>query len=100
MPISPKRRKQKTKESRPSSSARGYGYRWEKYSKQYRLQHPLCVHCLKRGITTATECVDHIEPVSGPNDPLFWDPDNHQSLCNTCHGIKTQTEDLGKGRTR
>jgi 5-methylcytosine-specific restriction endonuclease McrA len=30
--------------------------------------------------------------VYGKDDPLFWDVDNHQSLCVTCHAKKTAKE--------
>lgn len=85
---------------RGSAAARGYGYRWQQYSENYRRAHPLCCRCKARGVTTPTECVDHIEPVTGPDDPRFWDPDNHQSLCLTCHSEKTATEDGGFGNPR
>lgn len=39
----------------------------------------------------ATE-VDHITPVSGPDDPLFWDDKNHQGLTHSCHSRKTMSE--------
>jgi len=82
---------------RESSTQRGYGYRWQKYSAQYRRENPLCVMCLPNVITPAA-CVDHIKPVTSADDPDFWNPANHQALCWTCHSVKTQTEDRGKGR--
>jgi 5-methylcytosine-specific restriction endonuclease McrA len=36
--------------------------------------------------------VDHIEPVTGPEDRKFWDPTNHQPICRSCHGVKTRRE--------
>ena len=41
--------------------------------------------------------VDHIKPHLGDYG-LFWESDNHQSMCKTCHDIKTATEDGGFGR--
>jgi 5-methylcytosine-specific restriction protein A len=46
---------------------------------------PVCVDC-KTG--PATE-VDHVIPHRG-NMALFWDRQNLQGLCRTCHGRKTQ----------
>lgn len=64
-----------------------YGHRWAMYSRQYRNEHPLCVACGR-----LAHHVDHITPISGPNDPLFWDTGNHQSLCRSCHSKKTVKE--------
>lgn len=91
-----------------SATARGYGYRWQKYTKQYKRDHPYCValHCyehnqiFKKGQAQhcptckqslrvcgrPAQCVDHIVPVKGPDDPLFWTPHNHEGLCYSCHG--------------
>jgi 5-methylcytosine-specific restriction protein A len=35
--------------------------------------------------------------VTGPDDPLFYDPDNHQPLCASHHGRKTAKENGGFG---
>jgi 5-methylcytosine-specific restriction protein A len=50
--------------------------------------HPLCVHCLAAGITTAAIDVDHIIPKrEGGTDH----PANLQSLCHSCHSKKTMS---------
>jgi 5-methylcytosine-specific restriction protein A len=77
---------------RGTSASRGYSYRWSKYSLQYRKNNPLCVMCEAKGKFTLAECVDHIEAVEDRNDPKFWDENNHQSLCNTCHNVKSEAE--------
>jgi 5-methylcytosine-specific restriction protein A len=86
---------------RSTPADRGYNARWRRYSTEYRNRNPLCVECMKRGKLTPViggmGCVDHIVPVTGPDDPLFWDESNHQSLCHTCHSRKTTTEDGGFG---
>lgn len=39
--------------------------------------------------------VDHIEQHGG-DQGLFWDPENHQSLCGNCHdSFKSQIERSG-----
>lgn len=84
---------------RGSSAARGYGYRWQKYRRQYFAENPICVDPYRRHVgvyETATD-LDHIEAVSGPDDPRFWDPTNHQGLCHACHSYKTVREDGGLG---
>lgn len=86
-------RKQHTKQ-RGTTAQRGYGYRWQQYCKTFKQANPLCNHCRRK----ATQQVDHIQAVSGPDDPLFWEPTNHQGLCHSCHSIKTVREDGGFGR--
>ncbi len=82
---------------RGSAHSRGYSYRWGQYSKSRLERLPLCVRCLEQGNIKRAVITDHIVPHNGPNDPLFWDVDNHQSLCKRCHDIKTATEDGGFG---
>jgi 5-methylcytosine-specific restriction protein A len=74
-----------------------YSSAWDRYSAQYRREHPLCISCEARGITTPSQVVDHVLPPNG-DERLFWDSDNHQALCRRCHGAKTATQDGGYGR--
>ena len=85
-------------QQRGTAASRGYDSRWSRYSTLYRKRHPLCVMCLAEGRTRASECVDHIEPVSGPDDPKFYDESNHQALCRRHHSEKTAKGDGGWGR--
>lgn len=83
-----------------NTTERGYGVRWARYSKQYRKDNPLCVDCLAMGRLTSVEHgghVDHIQAVTGPDDPQFWNPANHASRCISCHSRKTAQEDGGFG---
>lgn len=73
---------------RKTAAERGYDYEWTQYSLAYRKHHPLCAICLRAGRTTPAELVDHIKEVSGPDDPLFWEPSNHQAACRECHEKK------------
>lgn len=82
---------------RKSSAKRGYDARWRKYRIVFLTKHPFCVRCLDKGLHTLATVVDHIKPHKG-NYILFWDEDNHQSLCKCCHDTKTATEDGGFGR--
>lgn len=82
-------------DDRPSASERGYGPKWSGYSKRYREEHPWCLHCERQGRKSPVAVVDHIKPVTGPTDPGFWTPANHQPLCLSCHAVKTASE----GRT-
>lgn len=81
---------------RGSSAQRGYGHAWRKARAGYLRSHPLCEHCKDKGVRTAANVVDHIVPHCGDQDK-FWDYDNWQALCKTCHDIKTATEDGGFG---
>jgi 5-methylcytosine-specific restriction protein A len=81
-------------DGRPSAEARGYGAKWTAYSAEYRERNPWCVTCARNGKRIAVALVDHIKPVAGPDDPTFWDPNNHQGLCRSCHAVKTKAEGL------
>lgn len=59
---------------------------WKKKSKAFLFQHPFCVRCGAKAIL-----VDHIIPHRG-NGVLFWDESNWQSMCQSCHSIKTRQE--------
>ena len=87
-------------DKRLSANERGYTARWARYSRQYRKENPLCAGCYRRGIIKVGGHVDHVIPVSGPDDPLFWEPTNHQGLCIECHSRKTALEDGGFGHEK
>jgi len=61
--------------------------RWRKISKGYKEKHPLCVECLKKGITKQSEVTDHIIPIDKGGDK--FNSDNLQALCHRCHNSKT-----------
>lgn len=73
-----------------TTNERGYTYRWQKARERFLAKHPLCKHCQAQGIVTAATDVDHVIPHRG-NDALFWDESNWQSLCKSCHSVKTQS---------
>jgi hypothetical protein len=45
--------------------------RWARIQRHQLLAHPLCKYCLERGIVTAAEICDHVEPHRG-NVNKFW----------------------------
>ena len=47
---------------------------------------------MKEGRYTKATDVDHIVPHRGDRD-LFWDRNNWQALCHSCHSKKTAAED-------
>jgi 5-methylcytosine-specific restriction protein A len=64
---------------------------WKKARIQHLIKNPLCVQCEKEGRLTPANVVDHIIPHRG-DKKLFWDKDNWQSLCKSCHDKKTANE--------
>lgn len=107
---------------RGSAASRGYDAKWRRYTvayrdKLHRLQVPragLCGArlpgapattdslCAREGRIQIGTVVDHIVPVTGPDDPRFYDETNHQLLCGGpgsagCHDRKRQRE-RGKSR--
>lgn len=68
-----------------------YNYQWTKTRARFLKEKPLCVSCKAQGEIRAATEVDHITPHKG-NEKLFWDSDNWQPLCISCHSKKTMQE--------
>ena len=81
---------------RGSAGVRGYGWRWQKYSRAF-LRRPENQFCSLRlpGCTFIAQCVDHIDPPDGPDDPRFWDKNNHQPACIHCNSVKGHRKIIG-----
>ncbi|WP_449375914.1 HNH endonuclease [Bosea thiooxidans] len=56
---------------------------------------PLCEYCLACDEVTEATVADHVKPHRG-DEALFWDPDNLQSLCGSCHSRHKQAEEHGR----
>ena len=84
-------------DNRPSTSARGYDFRWKKARLHFLRRHPLCAQCQAAGRIEPSTVVDHLTPHRG-DMTLFWDEGNWQALCETCHNQKTRKETDGGGR--
>jgi len=82
----------KAVDRRGSSHSRGYTHRWRDYSAGFRKTHQWCIACVGLTPPRAT-MVDHIIPVRGPTDELFWPRWNHQPLCSSHHRWKTNAHD-------
>jgi 5-methylcytosine-specific restriction protein A len=65
--------------------------RWRDNRLSYLRGNPLCVICHVQGRLTPAYVVDHIKDHKGDYD-LFWDTNNWQSLCASCHSSKTAKE--------
>lgn len=75
-------------QQRGSSAERGYGARWQRARARFLAEHPLCVLCLREGVSEAATVVDHVQPHRG-DVGLFWDVNNWQALCKRHHDEKT-----------
>ncbi len=67
--------------------------------KAYLREHPLCVSCQSRGREAPATILDHVIPHKGAA-ALFWDRNNWQGLCVSCHSIKTAARDGGFGNAK
>lgn len=94
MPRRPKTHEQRQYERRrrhgPSAS-KVYGRRWQKAREAFLRAHPTCVSCAGVGRVTAATQVDHVQPHRG-DQVLFWDVNNWQGLCHSCHSKKTMDD--------
>ena len=81
-----------------TAAKRGYNYRWSKYSKWFLQQegNQFCKLHLDDKCAIMAQCVDHIKPPKGADDPLFWDTSNHQPACIHCNSVKGHTYQVGK----
>ena len=81
--------KKRRPENRLPAHKRGYDKQWEKFSKEYRQENPLCIDCLNQGRTTPSRDVHHIRKlIDYPH--LKYDEDNLMALCKDCHDIRTR----------
>lgn len=83
-----RRTRHRPRETRGSSSSRGYNSKWERFRKAFLAANPLCEYCLTRGhVEPATVC-DHDLPHEG--DPeLFWN-NTFTALCAADHNSTKQ----------
>ncbi|HYK89799.1 MAG TPA: HNH endonuclease, partial [Acidobacteriota bacterium] len=63
---------------------------WRRASDLHLRDEPLCRECAKMGRDTLATMTDHIVPIKQGGDP--WNPNNHQSLCDSCHSKKSAAE--------
>jgi phage terminase large subunit-like protein len=70
---------------RGTSASRGYDRKWKKVRDAYLAEFPLCEVCSTPDNPVIATLVHHDPPVTGPDDPGFFDPDRLQSICPPCH---------------
>lgn len=87
-------------DNRPSAKERGYDGRWQDYRRRFLESNPYCADPYgKHKARVLATIVDHVIPHEG-NPNVFWDFQNHMSLCKPCHDYKTAKFDGGFGRAR
>ena len=83
--------------ARGSAAERGYDGRWRAYAQAFLQKRPWCEceRCRASPHPLRARHVDHVIAVSGPRDPLFWQPSNHRPMAHSCHSRKTCQQDGG-----
>ena len=66
--------------------------RWKRERAAFLRRNPLCRMCEAIGLTSLARAVDHVEPHRG-NETLFWNQDNWQPICLTCHSAAKQAQE-------
>lgn len=81
------------------ASKKLYGRRWQRARLWYLQRNPLCVMCMDKTPSeiAAAHVVDHIVRHMG-NVRLFWDSNNWQGLCYTCHNSTKQKQEKADER--
>ena len=64
--------------------------RWRNVRKLILQGSPLCAECKARDVVKLGSVIDHIKPVRLGGD--FWDLENLQTLCESCHNSKSAKE--------
>ena len=59
---------------------------------------PLCRDCEAQGMITVATVADHIKPVTSGGE--FYDMNNLQGLCTSCHARKSSLEGWDKKRNK
>jgi 5-methylcytosine-specific restriction protein A len=85
----PTQSRQRYDKARGSAAKRGYDAKWTKLAEflKHQPEFAACIRC-----NTATDCVDHIVPLKGKDDPLRLDLSNLQPMCKACNRTKGKQE--------
>lgn len=91
--VHPAVRRREIDRRRASASERGYTTRWHKFAEAIKRERIFCELCMVVGIETPIvdngSILDHIVPVNGPDDPLFYDASAVWGLCRACDRFKS-----------
>jgi 5-methylcytosine-specific restriction enzyme A len=75
-----------------------YQKRWRRLRQYMLARAPLCAMCQQAKRVALATVVDHKQPHKG-NMHLFWNVDNLQCLCTSCHNsIKQRIDRTGHDR--
>jgi len=103
MPKSPKIKKrpwidERVKHSRAVDMSAFYNSsKWRKFSKQFKIDNPICVECERNGLIVKSTRTDHIVRLrdGGGSDLNNLNPKDFQALCTKCHASKSGREAHG-----
>ena len=84
--------KKESERSPFNRDSRYHTAKWRRFRLRVLQKFPFCVECKKQGLTTASKVCDHILPVRLGGE--FWDENNCQGLCESCHNRKSALEGL------
>jgi 5-methylcytosine-specific restriction protein A len=87
-------------QTRVRSDRRLHTHRWKVYSRNRLAKFPLCIGWPvgMHRLPTLAQVTDHRKPAKACTDSEFWDPSNHDSLCQDCNKRKGIAEEGGLGR--
>ncbi|WP_448216278.1 HNH endonuclease [Endozoicomonas sp. 2B-B] len=87
---------QQWQKKKGNTTQRGYGADWRKIRKRILERDSyLCQSCMRKGILTAANIVDHIKARAHGGDNS---DSNLEAICPQCHTQKTATERSRQGR--
>jgi 5-methylcytosine-specific restriction protein A len=96
-PTHTKQNSREYERTRGNPAARGYNAKWQRLSKFFLARNPLCVECLKYGVTRPSEHAHHIIETSERPD-LFYNENNLAAVCKSCHSKLSAKERGAFGR--
>ena len=84
-----------TRDERPTSTQRGYGYAWQQYRSDWFDRHPnpLCACGCGSIVSRQWGNLDHEPPLSGPDDPRLFDDASIRPYVHSHHSRKTAMYD-------
>jgi 5-methylcytosine-specific restriction protein A len=92
-----KRTRPKAEREHKHKEPRYHTTRWRELRLNVLQCSPLCATCEQLGLITLAQMVDHIKPVRLGGE--FWDVNNLQPLCNSCHAVKSAKEGKANGNS-